>query len=284
MKVLFKILLVICGVIGAIINLIFYLDFFKTLEYPVYIYAPISVIITIICAAVYLVAFKEKNYPLVSLGIILSMFSIFCNFSVQLSDAKIKINRQIAMNDLELSEEKTNNHYQEQIDRLTREYESLAAQKKATLNSLDDRYEYKNTTAGAEKRQDKILNDIKHYENLIATSSPRSSTVKMPDPDIFDSFSSDPLEKLQYWIVFIIALSVVLELITPVCGYLYFSINNHVNTLFKKPSPFKNISLEKNASENKPAAIIGFRVTDAPTRPKKKKQVHEDDMKQGELF
>jgi len=267
------------GIIALVVNFIFYIKFFQNMDYEIFIYIPISVFLIFLNSGLYFLGIKIKKFSLMFVAVIVSLFSIFCNVSVQYSDARQKSDRQEFETIKKSDDSDDKKYYRERIAELNKEYNSYNSAKFETIKNLNDRFEYKQTSALVEERQKEITENIKYYESMLNEKTEIESKII---PDIFDFITNSMDQKLLVTFIFIIFLSIVLELSTPMFFYLYLLESKEIVVSVGNPDyprPTTTLVEEKNPDRNN-IAVAGFTMT----KTRMRKKVLDDDLYQPDLF
>lgn len=228
---------------GSVTNFIFYLKFFNNTNYDPWIYIVISVIFTGITAILYYNGFKQHKKILVLCAVLISIFSVFCSTAGQFADSQTKINSQIGQHDIINQQQGNLDYAWSELERLNREWESLEAEKRATIKSAADRYEWKRTTANIDAQQIEIKKTKEKYENMIFDNPNKLQTVEKYAADIFDQISMDVKQKITIMLIFEILISIIIELVAPLALYLMTLNKPVIVDKVKKIEPVKKRTL-----------------------------------------
>ena len=254
-----KIIYLFFVITGSIINFIFYLKFFANTNYDPWVYIVISVIFTGITAILYYRGFKQHKKIIVWCAALISIFSIFCSTAGQFADSQSKINNQIGINE-NINQQHTNLDYAwKELERLNREWESLETEKRATIKTAADRYEWKNTTAKIETRQAEIKTEKQQYENMIFKKSENSQIIEQYASDIFDQISTSVKQKIVIMLIFEILISIIIELVAPLALYLMTLNESKQPASKKKITPAKTKTIEDYVKEYADSRFDGIK-------------------------
>lgn len=238
---------------GSVINLIFYLKFFANTNYDYRVYWCISIIFTGITAYLYYAGFKHHKKAVIFCAVIISLFSIFCSTAGQFADSQAKINNQISAGESINKQHANLDYVWNELDRLNREWETLEAEKRATVTTAEQRYEWRNTTQAIESQQTQIKLDKLRYESMIFDKE-LPDTKDQYASDIFDQISSSIKQKIIIILIFEILISIIIELTAPAALYLMTLQNKDTS----KPAREKKSVPEKQKEKTMRDYIIEY--------------------------
>jgi hypothetical protein len=238
---------------GWFLNAKYYYSRFNAEGFPWELALTIAVSLVVFASVVFVMRQRmAQKKPMLALWALLAIYSINCTVAGQYWDQQVK-NTEVKkdLNSQENSQYLIESWRQRIID-LDEEYKTLEAQKRETIKNLEDRFDYKRTTADVEKRQDEIKKERKEYEQKIEAAisgdevSAKSESLNFAK-NIYQFYSADRADVIQF--IFQVFLSVIIELIAPL-SLLFFTILN------KKPCPVTIIKEEKTVKEEKPKEIL----------------------------
>lgn len=150
--------------VGIFLEIYFYTWRFLNDGIDLWLSIVIGTGLTILLTA--LIAYRHIKYA-VPIAVVVAFYSVFATSAGQAFTLTETINVQSIDTARENRREEMIIDYQNQIDILQSEYDTIQTQKTETVKTLADRYYWKNTLKKAEDRQDEILSEKKALQDQI---------------------------------------------------------------------------------------------------------------------
>lgn len=142
---------------GSFLEIFYYAFRFTSDGIPTWLAIIIGAALTALLAAV---TVRRRSPAAIGLIVLLAAYSIFCTSAGQAFSLGVELNER---QEEQVNQANINDELEEiriDVSRLNNEYDALQSQINATVTTLENRYEWKNTLARAEERQATIKEEL----------------------------------------------------------------------------------------------------------------------------